>query len=167
MMLKLNSRKYGHGLIGYLNIFRDNATDALSSVKEPERLVEQVNLIEKLFDDFNHHSDPLHPDPVFDFAQTRLAELRLSLFEAGFDPCDPEGLIQMFVDDPECIAEYAPLLEEAVWQFKSLVLEISRQWLEAADKIEIENKAPEFAWLREMELMLGHSRSDLSQSVHK
>lgn len=152
VMLKLNSRKYGQGLIGHLNIFRDDSADTLSSVKEPERLVEQVNLIAKLFDDFNHHSDPLCPDPIFDFAQTRLAELRLSLFEAGFDPCDPDGLIQMFMDDPECMAEYAPLLEETVWQFKSLVLEVSRQWPETIEKDEREK--PEHAWLREMKLML-------------
>lgn len=154
VMLKLNSRKYGQGLIGHLNIFRDDSADTPPSVKEPERLVEQVNLIAKLFEDFNRHSDPLCRDPIFDFAQTRLAELRLSLFEAGFDPCDPEGLIQMFMDDPECMAEYVPLLEEAVWQFKSLVLEISRQWPETIEKAEDEREKPGHAWLREMKSAL-------------
>lgn len=70
----------------------------------------------------------------------------------GGDSGDPEGLIQMFMDDPECMEEYAPLLEEVVWQFKSLVLEISRQWPEAIEKDGVEN--PVHAWLREMKLAL-------------
>lgn len=150
--LKLNSRRFGQGLIGHLNIFRDNVAGTTLSVEKPEKLVEQVNLIAKLFDDFNRYSDPLYPDPIFDFAQIRLAGLRLSLFEAGFDPCDPEGLIQTFMEDPECMAEYAPLVEEAIWQFKSMVLAISRQWPETVEK-NVREKS-ERSWLREMKSAL-------------
>ena len=152
VMLKLNSRRYGQGLVGHLNIFRDDmAAEELSGSDDPEQLVAQVRLIAKLFEDFNRHSDLTHRDRIFDFAQTRLAALRLGLFEAGFDPRDPEGLIQLFIDDPECMSDYAPLLNEALWQFKSLMLEISRHWPEASGNDE---EKPEGAWLSGMRLLL-------------
>lgn len=155
VMLKLNSRRYEQGLIGHLNIFRDDlAAEQPSGSNDPERLVAQVRLIAKLFEDFNRHSDPNCRDKIYDFAQTRLAGLRLELFDAGFDPRNPEGLIQLFIDDPECMSEYAPLLNEALWRFKSLVLEISRHWPEESEKYDRESEKPEHAWLSEMKLLL-------------
>lgn len=154
MMLKLNSRQYGKGLIGYLNVFQEKeAADASSNVKHPASLFSQAALIAELFEDFNHHCDPAGRDKILDLAQTRLAALRLELFEAGFDPRNPADLMQRFIDDPECMPEYVPLLNEALWQFKSLVLEISRLWPEEVD----ENAYPErpaLAWLRELKQSL-------------
>jgi len=127
VMLKLNSRKYGQGLIGFLNIFRASSEGVHDEVSF-ERLNKQVQLVSKLFNDFyQNDSVPCNPQAQ-DFAQARLEELRLGLFEAGFDPRDPESLIQMFEDDPECMKDYALLLDEVTWQFKSLMLEIARQW---------------------------------------
>ena len=155
VMLKLNSRRYGQGFIGHLNILRDDpAAEEPSGSNDPERLVAQVRLIAKLFEDFNRHSAPNCRDEVFDFAQTRLAGLRLELSDAGFDPRDPEGLIQLFTDEPECISEYAPLLNEALWRFKSLVLAISRHWPEEAENHDRQPEKPERAWLNEMNLLL-------------
>jgi HD-GYP domain-containing protein (c-di-GMP phosphodiesterase class II) len=151
MMLKLNSRQFGQGLIGHLDVFRDiNAAEEQSSTNDPAHLAAQVALIAELFDDFNHHFDSKHHDKIFDLAQTRLQTLKLKLFEAGFDPLDPSGLIQRFIDDPEFLSEYAFLLNEAVWQFRSLVLEISRHWPEEAEEDERQSKIPEHAWLYNM-----------------
>jgi hypothetical protein len=150
VMLRLNSRKFGQGLIGHLNIFREERAATPSSANEQARLVEQARLIAGLFEDFNRYSDALCSDPMFSFAKSRLDELRMNMFDAGFDPRNPEGLIQLFMDDPEAIAEYAPLLEEAIWQFKSLLLDISRQWPEAIEKSGGEPEEPERIWLSEM-----------------
>lgn len=155
MMLRLNSRQYGQGLIGHLNIFREKDTaEVPTNDMDTAHLVNQVNLIAKLFDDFNHHTDPTRRDKIFDLAQTRLAALRLELFEAGFDPRDPAGLIQLFIDDPECMPEYAPLLNETLWQFKSLVSEILRHWPEEIKRDESQPEKPELAWLNEMKQSL-------------
>ncbi|HEU0282422.1 MAG TPA: hypothetical protein VFQ99_01460, partial [Gallionella sp.] len=146
---------YGQGFIRHLNIFRDDlAVEEPLDSNDPERLAAQVRLIAKLFEDFNRHSDTNCRDKIFDFAQTRLDVLRLGLLEAGFDPRDPEGLIQLFMDDPGCMSEYAPLLNEVLWRFKSLMLEISRHWPEEADKYDRESEKPEHAWLSEMKLLL-------------
>lgn len=152
VMLKLNSRRYGLGLIGHLNIFRDKQDGESPVQQDPQRMVEQVRLIAKLFDSFNSRLETACNAEVVDFVQARLAELRLSLFSAGFDPRDPEILIQMFEDDPESMAEYAPVLDEAVWQFRSLLQEISRQWPGDADPSS--GGKAECAWLGEMRLLL-------------
>ena len=166
VMLKLNFRRYGQGFIGHLNILRDDfAVEQPSGCNDTEHLVAQVRLIAKLFEDFNRHSDPNCRDKIFDFAQTRLAVLRLGLFEAGFDPRDPEGLIQLFIDDPECMSEYAPLLNEALWRFKSLVLEIARHWSEEVDKYDHELGKPEHAWLSDMKLLLFTACQDEQSEV--
>lgn len=154
VMLKLNSRKYGRELIGHLNIFREDTAETQSSENESEHMLNQVKLIVKLFEDFDFNSDPLCRDPSYEFAQARLAELRLSLFEAGFDPREPEGLIQICTGDPECVADYGLLLDEAIWQFKSLVVEISRQWPDVVEKSKGEAMQPEHTWLSEMILVL-------------
>jgi HD-GYP domain-containing protein (c-di-GMP phosphodiesterase class II) len=151
VILKLNSRQHGQGLIGHLNIFREKDPDEVpSSIKDTAHLVAQVNLISKLFEDVNSNSESGQRDKIFDLAKTRLDALRLELFDAGFDPRDPAGLAQRFIDDPECMSEYGPLLNEALWQFKALMLEISRHWTEK----EIQPEKPEHAWLNDLKQSL-------------
>ena len=155
VILKLNSRRYGQGLICHLDIFRDDlAAEQPSGSIDQEHIIAQARLIAKLFEDFNRLSCPKCRDKFPDFVQTRLAELRLELFDAGFDSCDPDGLIQLFHDDPECISEYVPLLDEALWRLKSLVLEISRHWSEKGEKYDRQSEKPEHVWLSEMGLLL-------------
>ncbi|MDP1606441.1 MAG: HD domain-containing phosphohydrolase [Rhodocyclaceae bacterium] len=155
IMLKLNSRRYGDRLIGYLNICRDDlAVEQSAGGDNPERLVEQVSLIAKLFGDFDQHADLARHDKIFAFAKTRLAELRLELFDAGFDPRDPHGLIRLFSEDPECMTEYFPLLNEVLWRFKALTLEIARHWPEETCKDEGQPGEAQHAWLCEMKQSL-------------
>ena len=155
VILKLNSRRYGQGLIGHLNIFRgDLVAGQTSGSNDSEHLIAQARLIARLFEDFNRHSHIGCRDRIFDFAQTRLDGLRLELSDAGFDPRDPERLVQMFMDDPECMSEHATLLDEALWRFKSLVLEIKRHWPEESEKYDRQSEKPEHAWLSEMKLLL-------------
>ncbi len=149
VMLRLNSRQYGQGLIGYLNILREsNPADMPSSVEDPGPLVAQIQLVSKLFADFNQHSDPGQSDKIFDLAKTRLTALKLELFDAGFDPRDPAALTQLFTDDPECMTDYVPLLNETLWQFKTLLSEISRLWPERVDEKDRQLESP--VWLNEM-----------------
>ena len=155
VILKLNSRRYGQGLIGHLNIFRgDLIAGQTPGSNDSEHLIAQARLVARLFEDFNRHSHIGCRDRIFDFAQTRLDGLRLELSDAGFDPHDPERLVQMFMDDPECMSEHATLLDEALWRFKSLVLEIKRHWPEESEKYDRQSEKPEHAWLSEMKLLL-------------
>lgn len=151
MMLKLNSRQYGSGLIGHLIIFREEDA-APTDISDPAPLVAQIRLIAKLFEDFSLHADEPHQDKLFDLARIRLAALKIELFDAGFDYRNPEELLQLFNDDPGCMAGYAPLLNETLWQFRSLVSEIARQLPDGIDAMV--DSSPEHAWLNEIRLSL-------------
>ncbi|ADL54128.1 HD-GYP domain-containing protein [Gallionella capsiferriformans] len=159
VMLKLNFRQYGQGLIGHLNIFRENdAPTALSD--NMSHLITKVNLIAQLFENFNQHANAISCDQMFDLAKTRMVALRLKLLEAGFDPHDPARLIQIFTDDLESRSDYSPLLNEALWQFKALLREISRRWPEVSVD-EAQPKRAENEWLNNMK------RSLLSADINK
>ena len=157
VIFKLNFRKYGEGLIGHLNIFHNDATSAHDKDHEFEYVVDRVKLISKLCFDFNNLPDAQSTGAIYEFAKSRLMSLRLSLFSAGIDPRDPEGSIQIFVDNPDCIAEFMPILDEAIWQFKSLLLDIARKWPEDTEKSEKETVNPEYAWIDQMKLILSPS----------
>jgi hypothetical protein len=155
VLFKLNSRKYGQGLIGHLNIFRENNIDEASSINiTPSDVINQANLISKFFEDFNHRLAPTPHDKISQLALTRMDTLRLELFEAGFDPRDPTGTIERFVADPESLIDFEIVLNAALWQFKSLVLEISQRWPDAI-KEDYPSKISEHAWL-----------DNLQQSLH-
>lgn len=152
VMLKLNSRKFGPGLIGHLAVFKDFSEGVREGVAF-EKLSTQVRYVAKLFEDFSQAGCEQCDQEVQDFALGRLEGLRLGLFEAGFDPRDPEGLIQMFVNDPESMHDYAPLLDEAIWQFKSLLQEVARRWGKTDSGMEREGVAS-CAWVNEMHVTL-------------
>jgi HD-GYP domain-containing protein (c-di-GMP phosphodiesterase class II) len=130
-LLKLNFRQYGSGLIGYLGKLRGEA-DTPASLKEPVKLDEQVMTIARLFSDFEQYENADKRSDIFDFARARLEDLRLVLLEAGFNPHNPQELLQRFSDDPECKPDYGPLLKEIFWQLNALVLDISRHWPDKA-----------------------------------
>ncbi len=149
IMLKLNAKQFGPGLIGHLQILHDDTPETQANGTQVVHLFEQVRIVAKLFEEFNRNSTPPPHDPAFEFAQHRLAELRLGLLRAGFDPREPEALLQMFADDPVCIAEFIPVIDEVLWQFKSLLQEISRQWPASQEQNKLENN-----WLNDMQLLL-------------
>lgn len=134
VMLKLNSKQYGAGLIGHLTALRNRLPkDAQSNDHETGDLIAKVKLISILFENLDSYADSAVSDEIIGFATKRLVALRLDLLSAGFDPHDPDTLIQMLSSDPECQQDYTPLLNEAIWQFRSLILEAARLW---PDKVE-------------------------------
>ncbi len=148
VMLKLNSKQYGSGLVGYLSILWGEA-EGSPVTSDTANLMEQAALVTKLFHDFEQHAESARGNELYDFAWVRLAKLKLELLDAGLNPQDSNGLQQRFGDDPECVAEYALLLKEAIWQFNALVLDISRHWSEE-ERPQNENHA----WLDNMESLL-------------
>lgn len=148
VMLKLNSRSYGYGLIGHLNIFRDTFDDEIhSNSNDPIKLAQQVHLIGQLFDNINRYAEIKQSDKIYRLVQTRLNLLKLELIEAGIDLEDTDGLIHRFTDDPDCMSEYAILLNVILWQFKSIELEISRHWPDELDEGKGKQNISENNWL--------------------
>lgn len=155
VVLKLNSRQYGDGLIGFLSVLWDGSDAGVTaSFNNPDELVARVVLVAKLFEDFDRYADVWHGNEIYVFAKNRMGELKLELLDAGFDPYDAEGLTQRFADDPECMSGFVPLMEETIWQFKSLVLDLVRRWPEELGGGNPQSRKTEYAWLSMMELLL-------------
>jgi len=66
----------------------------------------------------------------------------------------------MFEEDPECMKDYALLLNEAIWQFKSLMQEIERQWSVPTERQDAGDRAV-CAWLREMNQTLAEYSAEV------
>ena len=151
VILKLNSKKLGDGLIGHFNIFRNDLEGASLNESDPELVFAQIKLVSKLFSDFNGKSVAEKGGEIYEFSQERLVELQLSLFSAGINPRDPESLMQLLTNDPESIAEYVPILNEAVWQFKCLLLDVSRQFPEVNEP---SDSSESTSWIDDMKMTL-------------
>lgn len=148
-MLKINFKQFGRKLIGYLGVLRDDADAvAAAGTKESGELETQVRRIAQFFTDFELHERSGNSSKIFCFACSRLDDLKLVLLEAGFNPGNPDELIQRFADDPECRSGYAPLLKETFWQLNALILDISRHWPDMA------RAGKESAWLGVIEQTL-------------
>ncbi|HEX5338221.1 MAG TPA: HD domain-containing phosphohydrolase, partial [Gallionella sp.] len=153
IMLKLSSRQYGRRLIGYLARFRDD-TGVAPVACDPAHLIAQIRQIAKLFEAFERHADIHRGGEIFDFAHMRLAKLKLDLFDAGFDHRDPEATVGHFADDPWCMDEYLLLLNEAFWQFRLLMSDISRRWGAEIDGGDAPAASAKHAWLHEMKALV-------------
>jgi len=161
VILKLNSKQYGAGLIGHLTTLHNLLPRAESANDyDADTLIASVKLISMLFDDFDQHADAAVSDPVIGFATKRLVSLRVDLLSAGFDPHEPDSLIQMLGSDQESVQDYAHLLEEAVWQFKSLLLEVARLWPEKAEQCtQQKNSDAGCKWMSELNFKLLAAKS--------
>lgn len=151
VILKLNSKKFGAGLVSYLDVFFDDLVEASSDQNESENLIEQIRVIAKLFSDFNHVTSSQNNNKIFEYSKSRLIELQVSLFSAGIDPRDPEQLIEIITSDPEAKTDYIPIINETIWQFRSLLMDISRLFPE------IHQPSGELnlnGWLTQMKLTL-------------
>lgn len=155
VVLKLNSKQYGKGLIGFLGVLWDAVElDEVPGVANADELIAQIGLVAQLFASFNQHAAGGRGNEIYDFAATRLAELKLGLLGAGFNPNDPDELIRRLEVDPDGRFGYVPLVEEALWQFKALASEIARRWPEEVGQEDTQSRAAEYAWLGMMELLL-------------
>jgi hypothetical protein len=148
VMLKLNFKQYGNGLLGYLSTLWDDDGETVVTTDSDE-IMAKVKKLAELFQEFERHAETARGNELYDFAQARLANLMRELLDAGLDPHDPDGLMQCLGSDPECADEYAPLLKEAIWQFKAIVLDVSRHWPEA-----VRPKDGDYVWLETIESLL-------------
>ena len=150
VMLKLSHKQYGRGLLGFMSTLWNEADDSEAAITtDSDKLIAKVEKLAKLFQEFKRHAEAARGNELYDFAHARVDNLMMELLDAGLNPHDPDGLMQRLGSDPECADEYAPLLKEAIWQFKAIVLDISRHWSETARP-----KNGDYAWLETMESLL-------------
>lgn len=130
MMLKLNMRRYGPGLIGHLNpLFQASSEpDGTSKQQAIHELAEKVRLIGHIFSVLDTVKQNGDQEQAQEFAIGRAAGLGHGLLSAGFDYREPEVMIRWMEDDESLSEDFLALTSETIWQFKSLVMEILRRW---------------------------------------
>jgi hypothetical protein len=61
----------------------------------------------------------------------------------------------MLSSDPECQQDYTPLLNEAIWQFRSLILEAARLWPEKVESCaQHQGNGAGCKWMSDLKLKL-------------
>ena len=110
VMLKLNSKQYGSGLVGYLSMLWDEENGSHVTT-DAGQLVEQAALVAKLFQDFEQYAESARGNELYDFARVRLAKLKVELLDAGLNPHEPDSLTQRFGDRSRVRARICPVVE--------------------------------------------------------
>jgi len=126
VMLKLNSKQYGNLLIGYLLPFIKSMEYEQEHTSTVDQITDKVVQIAALIDNFNQHGQSSENDKVFEFAKQRLTRMMVDFYDAGIDLRNPAELLKLLGEDDESMADLAPLLNEAIWQFKALIEDTQR-----------------------------------------
>ncbi|MEZ0232083.1 MAG: HD-GYP domain-containing protein [Methylophilaceae bacterium] len=148
--LKVNARQYGNGLIGHIVRVIDQIDSGTGSSGSLGQLSEKMTLIANVFDAFNLVADDdSEDDEILEFTKQRMMRLRVDFLDVGIDLNNIETSVQVFESDPELAHEYIPLVNEAIWQLKSILLEISRRWTH-----EFEVAMLDDGWLSKLQSLL-------------
>lgn len=127
--LKVSARQYGNGLIGYIvSMIDQDINKSMDSVGDAKSLTEKMKLIANVFAQFNIAVEGEPTDQMLEYAKQRVQLLRMDFQDVGIDLSNIEDSLHVFDDHPELAHEYIPLVNEALWQLKSILLDISRRW---------------------------------------
>lgn len=127
IVLKLNKHKLNTDLIGYITeLFKSKQgkTDSAQNIAEIDA---QLAYLARAFEEwdgiFNNQDTP-----ILKFTNLRLAQLRQSLFDAGFNPSEMRWLTSGIENDPDGMLDVQALISEARWQITNLSRELNRLW---------------------------------------
>lgn len=129
-ILKLNSRRYGRQLIGYLDVFYRNkaeippCTDASKQtiLNQLESTLSAISSWERLW---NEQHPGYH---AFEGINKRIQNLKMEMLDAGIDPLCNVDSMDGIEDTPSTCFEMRILLEEIIWQLHGVLDEIRRRW---------------------------------------
>jgi len=143
LALRLNHRKFPSELVGYvLPLLQDDA-DHHNEQNLP--VGDRVNaLAATLADAFRQweqaktenstaQNQPLRDGPA-SFIEERLRSLQRALIEAGAHPEYQAELLKQLSEDPDESAEFAYVIQEALWQLESIVNGCQRRWPDELEK---------------------------------
>jgi HD-GYP domain-containing protein (c-di-GMP phosphodiesterase class II) len=143
LALRLNHRKFPSELVGHvLPLLQDDA-DHHNEQNLP--VGDRVNaLAATLADAFRQweqaktenstaQNQPLRDGPA-SFIEERLRSLQRALIEAGAHPEYQAELLKQLSEDPDESAEFAYVIQEALWQLESIVNGCQRRWPDELEK---------------------------------
>lgn len=134
--LKVGARQYGKGLVGHIvNVISQSAFSE-DNVRESTDFLEQLNLVAEAVDQFKLADSANLRTEISDFVKQRVLRSRMEFLDAGIDLENVKASLSTVESDPALKREYIPLVKEAVWQLRSILLDISRRWPNEAEAIE-------------------------------
>ena len=153
-LLKLNSHKLDPKFTGLLApIYRRPArAGGEGEETEPTDLGLRLRAVAELFQQWEEataaqagRERAALEAEVFEFITDQVWGLRTQLLDAGFNPREPDTVLELAAEDGAFLEEIADLLDEALWQLDSLAHEVSRRWPEVLTQLGSE--CPLLRWL--------------------
>lgn len=129
-MLKLNSRRYGRPLIGYLDVFYRREEEApVGAEKYIDLIRNQLLCTQSAFAEWKALWDRYYQGfAAFDSINQRMRNLKMEMLDAGLAPLDIDDSLHRLEDSPRACFEMHILLDEVLWQLQSVLDEIRRRW---------------------------------------
>lgn len=129
-ILKLNSRRYGHQLIGYLDVFYRDRTQVPPCTEAGKQAIRnQLDGIIAAILNWERLWDARHPGyRAFESIDKRIGSLKMEMLDAGIAPQDGIDSMDGIEESPQACFEMQILLEEVAWQLHGILDEIKRRW---------------------------------------
>ncbi|HKJ77225.1 MAG TPA: HD domain-containing phosphohydrolase [Gammaproteobacteria bacterium] len=153
-LLKLNSHKLDPRFAGLLApVYRRPLPAVIDEeLVEPVDLGRRLRAVAELFQQWEEataaqagRDAAALEGEVFDFITEQVWALRTQLLDAGFNPREPDTVLELVAEDAAFLGEVADLLDEALWQLDSLAREVVRRWPEVLSQLGSE--CPLLRWL--------------------
>lgn len=157
-ILKLNSKRYGRELVGYLEVFFSEDAPFPPCSEESKKLIRQhMFAISAMLSGW----EPIHESslrgPLYNFIDERIQCLKIELLDAGLNPYAFEKNMLGMEENPRACAEASILLDEAIWQMHAIIHEIKRRWPSINADEQGANYRQISDWLSDVECLLGLS----------
>jgi hypothetical protein len=135
VVLKLNSGQFRSDLVGYLSTIARQGKSSHTPGADADLawMCARLENIAKILADWEQIYAPFRknkPLEYLTYTHTRLTSLKTGLFDAGFNPNEPDTLTSGIEKDPDSLAELSLLVRETGWQIKDTIYETRRRWPE-------------------------------------
>lgn len=127
-LLRLNSRKYDRKLLGFLHDAIAPGTPITEQTGR-EELKERLTRFAALLDSWSAQRDLIALSPATAFLSERMGNLRMVVYEFGFDPDHLEIPVQLAEEDAAIAAELTNVISELQFQLAEIGHEIDRRTL--------------------------------------
>lgn len=133
-ILKLNSRRYGRQLIGYLDVFYRTDSDVPSCSETSKQATrKRLSIVLSAISDWETLMNAQHRGfQAFLGMDTRIQNLKMEMLDAGIVPLGSMDNMAGIEESPRACFEMQILLEECIWQLKDVLEEIKRRFPEIA-----------------------------------
>lgn len=154
-ILKLNSRRYGRNLIGYLKIFyAQEVAHAPMTDADKQQIALNLELIGEIIAKWETRRERFPVGSMSEFINERMQSLRMEAYDAGLNPHAIESNMLDIDNNPDASAEMRILLQEIIWQVNGILLELRRRWPTIDQSGHSSQSSEVQGWITDVEMLL-------------